>query len=502
VFNPDELYGAVVRQIRESHKLSRDEFMRRAGLPGKSAARLANIETKDSWKPGDREKVAALLNALQPNFDPRYHGSAVTTPVTTNGIDGPTVALVFADEEPDDLLADVLPVPEVVPLPPPTTTTTTTLESVNGVQLWDSSQSDIENEFADVLRQEDEEASESKTTSQLASDGLYAISNSELQTWKRCRRKWWLAWYRQLSFKNQTFVGARSVGDRVHRALQQWYVPEGQPRVDPRAALERVVVEDWTQIATLARERNVDEDRLTVLAAEFAQSTNLERAMVEGYVQWLEETGADADLRIVASETALEAPVTVNVGQGVKRDEREFKFIGKLDVRARRTTDDVRLFFDHKTVGDLKGPAVTLPQNEQMLHYMLLEFLNTPEGETRCDGALYNMLRRTKRTARAQPPFYDRVEVRHNPYELDSYRTRALAASADILRTIDLLNDGRLHLEVAYPSPRSDCRWDCDFFAVCNLFDDGSAGVEDMVNVLFHETDPRDRYNDQKGRET
>lgn len=484
MFNPDELYGAVVRQVRESHKLSRDEFMRRAGLPGKSAARLSNIETKDSWKPGDREKVARLLNELQPNFDPRYHGSAVTAPVTTNGADGPTVSLVFVDEDPDDLLVDVLDAPE---------------QSVPIEVLEDA-----DPEFVDVLAVEEAEAvaDVEERRSLLNDDDLYAISNSELQTWKRCRRKWWLAWYRRLAFQTQTFVGARSVGDRVHRALQQWYVPEGQPRVDPRAALERVVVEDWTQIATLARERNVDEDRLSALAAEFAQSTNLERAMVEGYVQWLEETGADADLRIVASETALEAAVSVDVGQGVRRDEREFKFIGKLDVRARRTTDDARLFFDHKTVGDLKGPVVTLPQNEQMLHYMLLEFLNTPEGETRCDGALYNMLRRTKRTARAQPPFYDRVEVRHNKFELDSYRTRALAASADILRAIDQLNDGRLHVEVAYPSPRSDCRWDCDFFAVCNLFDDGSAGVEDMVKMLFHETDPRDRYNDQKGRET
>lgn len=487
MFNPEELSGAVVRRVRETHKMSRDKFMELAGLPGKSAARLANIETKDSWKPGDREKVATLLNQLQPKFDPRFNAGGGTVPTTvpieTNG-DGPAVFLTFADEDPDDALADVLaaPVATLVELD----------ESTLGVTTIEPSQAVETTTF--------EEASE--PTSQLEDDGLYAVSNSELQTWKRCRRKWWFAWYRKLAFKNETFVGARSVGDRVHRALQQWYVPEGQQRVDPRAALERVIVEDWTRIATFARQRNVDEDQLSGLAAEFAQSTNLERAMVEGYVQWLEETGADADLRITASEQALEAPVTIDVGTGVRKDEREVKLIGKLDVRARRTTDDVRLFLDHKTVGDLKGPAVTLPQNEQMLHYMLLEFLNTPEGESRCDGALYNMLRRTKRTARAQPPFYDRVEVRHNRFELDSYRRRAFAATGEILRAIDRLNDGEHHLDVTFPSPRSDCRWDCDFFAVCNLFDDGSAGVNDMVKVLYHEVDPRDRYNDQRGRET
>lgn len=487
VFHPDTLTGAVVREVRDANKMSRDKFMELAGLPGKSAARLSNIEKKDSWKPGDREKVAALLNRLQPNFDPRYHGGNVTTPVTANGADGPVITLVFTDEDPDELLVGLLAEPQVEPQSePPVFAHLETIE-------------DDDPQFIDVLAQEDDDATEpAQPTSQLTDDGRYAVSNSELQTWKRCRRKWWLAWYRKLAFQNETFVGARSVGDRVHRALQQWYVPEGEPRVDPRDALERVVVEDWTRIATHARERNVDEDRLSVLAAEFAQSTNLERAMVEGYVQWLEETGADADLRIIASETALEAPVTIDV-DGTKHD---VKFIGKLDVRARRTTDDVRLFLDHKTVGDLKGPAVTLPQNEQMLHYMLLEFLNTPEGETRCDGALYNMLRRTKRTARAQPPFYDRVEVRHNAFELDSYRRRAMAATAEIVRAIQRLDDGEEHFEVAYPTPRSDCRWDCDFFAVCNLFDDGSAGVNDMVRAFYHEVDPRDRYNDQKGRET
>jgi hypothetical protein len=498
LFTPEALYGAVVREIRDRHKMSRDKFMALAGLPGRSAARLSNIEKKDSWKPGDREKVAALLNQLEPNFDPRYHASAVTTPViapvSVNG-DGPTIYLAFADDDPDDDLVDVVAAsPERVELP--------IIEVIE----------DDDPEFVDVLAEEVREfpltevtandtttyATREEYVPQLVADDLYAVSNSELQTWKRCRRKWWLAYYRRLALQTEVFVGARAIGDRVHRALAQWYVPDGTPRVDPRDALERVIVEDWTRIATTGRERNIDEDQLTVLAAEFAQSTNLERAMIEGYVQWLEETGSDADLRIVASETALEAPVTVTVDG----EERAAKLIGKLDVRARRTTDDVRLFLDHKTVGDLKGPAVTLPQNEQVLQYMLLEFLNTPEGETRCDGALYNMLRRTKRTARAQPPFYDRVEVHHNRYELESYQRRALAATGEIMRAVDRLNAGQHHFVAAYPSPKSDCRWDCSFFAVCNLFDDGSPGVEDMVNMLYHQVDPRARYNEERGRET
>lgn len=464
MFDPGELTGALVMEIRTAHRLSRVEFSQRAGFTGRSTARLNNIERNESWKPGDREAVARVLNELVPHFDPRYMpGGGTTTPdvaTTANGRPEPVADLspvVVAVIDEIDVDDELLSTGHTPPLTAP------------------------EPKIVDV--------EPVPTASQLeVPDGHYPISNSELQTWKRCRRKWWLAWYRRLALRTETFVGARSVGDRVHRALQRWYVPDGTPRVDPRDALERVIVEDWTRVAELARERHLDELQLAALAREFARSTNLERAMIEGYVRWLEETGADAELRVIASETPLLATQELDDGRHVA-------LIGKLDVRVARVTDGVHLVLDHKTVGDLKSPAVTLPQNEQMLHYMLLEWLNSDEGERRCDGALYNMLRRSQRTSKATPPFYDRVEVHHNPHELAAYRRRALAASRDVLDAIVALDDGRSHLEVVYPSPTPSCKWDCDFFAVCNLLDDGSAGVDDMIDVLYHEVDPRDRYN-------
>lgn len=462
MFDPAQLTGALVMEIRTSRKMSRVEFSQLAGLSGKSTARLNNIERNESWKPGDREAVARVLNELVPHFDPRYMAGGGT--VVPDAVDPATkrpdlyedarpVAVSLADDDDDD---DAL-----VSEPVPVTVTVTEPATVVPLPLL--------LEYA-------------------VPDGSYPVSNSELQTWKRCRRKWWLAWYRKLALRTETFIGVRSVGDRIHRALQQWYVPDGQPRVDPRDALERVVVADWTKIAELARERDVEDEQLAGLAREFAKSTNLERAMVEGYVQWLEESGADAELRVIASETPLTAQVQLDDGRAVT-------MIGKLDVRVTRVTDGVNLLIDHKTVGDLKAPAVTLPQNEQMLHYMLLEWLNSDEGEKRCDGALYNMLKRSQRTTRATPPFYDRVEVHHNPHELAAYRRRMLAASEDILDAIQALDAGESHFDAVYPSPRGECRWDCEFFAVCNLFDDGSAGTEDMLNALYKEVDPRARYD-------
>jgi hypothetical protein len=460
VFNPDELTGALVLEVRTGRGMSRVEFSRLAGLAGKSTARLSNIEHRNSWKPGDREAVARVLNQLVPHFDPRYlAGGGTADPVPAEPPepreDVVPITLALADDSDlDDELLVVGPPPRPTPVAPPAEPTPT-----------------------------------STVVPLTVPAGSYPVSNSELQTWKRCRRKWWLAWYRRLALRTETFVGVRSVGDRVHRALERWYVPDGEKRVDPRDALERVIVDDWTRVAQLARERHLDEARLADLAREFAASTNLERAMIEGYVQWLEETGADAELRVTASETALQATVALP-------DDRPVTVIGKLDVRVTRVTDGARLFLDHKTVGDLRTPAVTLPQNEQMLHYLLLEWLQDDEdAEARCDGALYNMLKRTRRTARATPPFYDRVEVHHNRLELESYRRRLLAASGDVLDAIERLDRGDEHLDVAYPSPRGECKWDCSFFAVCNLLDDGSAGVNDMMDTLYMPVNPRDRYD-------
>lgn len=467
VFTPDTLSGALVLEIRQRHRMSRVAFSALAGFTGKSTARLSNIELKESWKPGDREAVARVLNELTGGrFDPRYYGQIIED-TTVNAAPAPVSVTVDSDDVDleDDLLAHAeRPLPVVEP-------------------EYDS-RPPIEIPLIELV------------PDAAVNPNAYRVSNGELQTWKRCRRKWWLGWYRGLTLRTEDFVNVRAVGTRIHRALERWYVPEGQPRVDPRDALERVIVEDWTRVTQLARERRLSDEQLADLAHKFGDVNNLERAMIEGYVQWLEETGADAELRVIAPET----PIGADLETVVHGKDRPVRVIGLLDVRVRRVTDDRRLFLDHKTVGDLSSPAVTLPLNEQMLHYDLLEWLNTEEGERHCDGALYNMLRRVKRSARANPPFYGRVEVHHNVRELESYKRRMLSATADVIAATDALDAGQHHLDVAYPSPRSECSWDCDFFAMCNMLDDGSPGVDAMTDMLYREHDPRDRYDKTDGK--
>lgn len=320
------------------------------------------------------------------------------------------------------------------------------------------------------------------------SAGYRLLSNSEIQAFKTCRRKWWLAWYRGLKLRHESPVGARAIGDRVHRALKLWYTPTGLPATDPRAALERFIVEDWTRLVQLF---GAESTELLRVQKQFNDEATLERAMIEGYLEWVNETGRDTDYDVISSEQYVEADISDMVSVDQKT-----KLIGKIDVRVRRKSDGVRLFLDHKTVGNLTQPRQLTPMDEQMLHYHLLEWLNTSDGEERCDGALYNMLRKVKRTSTAKPPFYDRVEVRHNKHELESFKRRIIATVSDIYDVETALNDGTHHLDVAYPRPSRDCAWMCDFFPVCPMFDDGSR-AESMLSQYYRESDPLSYYGSE-----
>jgi len=323
-------------------------------------------------------------------------------------------------------------------------------------------------------------------------EGVRFFSNSEVGTFKECRRKWWLAWYRGLTLKKESPLGALAIGNRIHRALAEWYVPDITEAVDPREALERLIVEDWNAVTANFGEQSYE---LAQLRQKFDAEADLERAMIEGYVEWLATTGADEDMDIIASETYLESQLHVNGWGDV-----DVRIIGKLDTRYRNRTTGRVGFIDHKSVANITQPRIMLPMNEQMLHYLLLEFLVSEEGDPLCDAALYNMLRKVKRTGNAKPPFYDRVEVNHSRVELESYRNRLVGTISDILEVERALTQGVPHQSVAYPRPSNDCTWKCPFVAVCPMFDDGSR-VEDMLKGYYRQRDPLEYYGYDAARE-
>lgn len=253
--------------------------------------------------------------------------------------------------------------------------------------------------------------------------------------------------------------------------------------------MERDLIEIHAELVKADMKLLTDEGRDST---ELETEAELGRVMLEGYLEWIELEGIDAELEMISTEEIIERPML----------EGRVTLQGKIDMRVRRKIDGARMLRDFKTVGGSFAEFGSIAHmNEQVLTYMLLEEAQNQDGE-RSDGAIFTMLRKVKRGAYAKPPFYDQIEVRHNKFALRSFYQRLEGTLEDMMRVRDGLDEGVSHMKVAYPKPSRECKWKCQFFAICPMFDDGSA-AEAALSDAFESSDPYGYYGieEKKGSE-
>lgn len=307
-------------------------------------------------------------------------------------------------------------------------------------------------------------------------EDLRRFSNSELSTFRRCRRKWYFSAFRHLGLKREQAHGAARLGTRVHDALEVFY------EQDLDAAMALLRANRDTDLLL-----HPDQDKAIIKDVELAER------MVEGYAQWVEEEGEDQDFEVLGTE------ISVSVELQDPRVPDNVLLIGKLDQQVRKISTDQLLFLDHKTVMDFSRIRL-LHLDTQIKHYMLLERLLAARGEieqARTGGALYNMLRKVKRTGSAKPPFYMREIVLHTDDELRVYYEQVVREIIEILQVERELLAGANHRHVCYPNPTRDCGWDCDFFVVCGMVDNPLDDDEGLISTLYERGDYLARYSDK-----
>lgn len=300
------------------------------------------------------------------------------------------------------------------------------------------------------------------------------LSNSELATFRRCKRKWWLNTYRRLKpIAGYGYNTPIHIGNVVHDALAAYYEPS--LRTDP--VLYAKAIFDEELAANPAYE------------IEILEEWSLVEPMLVSYIDWLEETGADQNLRFLGSERMVEVPL---YDQHV--------LISKLDATVEQISDGAKLALEHKTVGDLETPMHLLKIDTQLLTEHLVRYLDAQaKGSTQeealddCHGILYNMLKKNKRTSRSRPPFFKREIIPHNAHELNNHWRHVMTVALEMDRMRNLLDLGGNHHEIVPPSPMKTCKWECEFFKVCHMFDDGSQ-VESALEAMYEEHDPLERY--------
>ena len=309
----------------------------------------------------------------------------------------------------------------------------------------------------------------------------YILSNSEIQVFKDCRRKWWLNYYRRLQPKQKDYTGALALGSRIHEALDQYYSSDGEiGLLEAHAAL---VKSDMDKLIADYRD-----------TFDLEAEAELGRIMLEGYLQWMDEEGIDSNLEKISNEEIITMPLFNG----------EVILQGKLDMRVRRKTDGVRMFRDFKTVGGSFSDFANQAQmNEQILTYMMLEHAQNLVPGERSEGGIFTMLKKVKRTANAKPPFFEQIEVRHNVFTMRSFWQRIHGTIADLMGVKKALDQGADPNYVAYPRPTKDCKWKCQFYNVCPLIDDGSA-AEAAIEQMYVVADPYGYYGkdeEKKGSE-
>jgi len=306
---------------------------------------------------------------------------------------------------------------------------------------------------------------------------LVSITNSEIQTFKDCKRKWWLGNYRALKPKSKTYVGPLTLGIRIHNALEAYYTTGVNP-VDEYERLQRVDNKLFAESADASNEKKVK---------DFNSEAELGRIMLEGYMEWMAEENPDADITVIGAEKKLSTILEMDP---------RVELMGKTDLKVARASSGKHALLDHKTAQTFNMYYETSHMSEQLMLYVLLEKMDKVNGDPNVDGGIYNLLKKVKRSGTAKPPFYERLDVRFNDKQLQSFWIRTMGTVRDIMELRDRLDAGEDHRFYAYPSPTRDCTWKCPFFQVCTMFDDGSS-AEAMLEELYEQVDPNARYEDE-----
>lgn len=327
-------------------------------------------------------------------------------------------------------------------------------------------------------------------------------TNSELNVYRDCVRKWYLQNYRQIARIHERVSEVTETGNGVHYACQHYYNTGG--KMDIVALVVQYFAEKRaTQVALLTPDEdgNISESSSLIIDSNIEALNKAEafaKIMVEGYVEWLEEEGADSYLTFLSAEE--EVTVEFPADGFPKQSTEQVILLAKLDARFQDQRTDARVFMDHKTVQNFADREKWAHLDPQFYYYSLIDYLTLlnefekDEAEARwTDGGIINMIRKVKRSGSAKPPFYKRIEVRKSMIELRNFYIRVAGEITRIQQTEIALDSGVDHHMVCPPSPSRDCDWKCQYMQLCAMMDDGSDNEGYIENVMSTKN-PLDRY--------
>lgn len=307
----------------------------------------------------------------------------------------------------------------------------------------------------------------------VALDDPLRLTNSGMKEFMEDKRKWMLNSIFGFKKKDEAPVGPLALGSRVHSALEYLYT-HGDG-----------LLTEYSRLAEVDRELFMEspDGFWTEKVEAFNSEAELGRIMLEGYQEWAEEEGLDADITVEAVEKSVSAPI---------KDGRVM-LMSKQDLTIIDHMDDARVIRDFKTAQNMSDYDKIASIDSQLPFYQYVESLADPS--VRLDGGQFVVLRKVKRSARSKPPFYQVWRTRTNEHALESISLKVDGLADEMLDTRDRILRGEDHRRVAPSNPTRDTSWKNPYYNLYPLMDDGSDYIR-MLENEFVQSNPLARYGD------
>lgn len=294
------------------------------------------------------------------------------------------------------------------------------------------------------------------------------ISYSQLATWRRCRRKWYLNYIERLESKNVHPAYALVLGSAVHEALDNYYDPKYKKRDRRRLVatyheyMEAEKTELDKRIHGLPEEENINE--------RWQQNTDLGYAMMEYYGTVAHELD---NFTVLATEADfdIDTGITIAVADtdtGELHDVPVF-YRGRIDGVI-QTEDNHILLLEHKTAKQFNEQRLILDQQATSYIWAARQIHKLP-----VEGVMYNILRKQRNSSRVKNPLVYRLEAWRSEAHIESFPLSV----AQMVKDMELAAQHNLY----FHTPSDDCNW-CSYFSICTMMQD-AADPTDFIEEFF-----------------
>lgn len=277
------------------------------------------------------------------------------------------------------------------------------------------------------------------------SDTPIIITHSDIKNFLECRRKWFYDYV--LDFRApEKLTGPLALGTRVHEALEAYY---SGATTDPVAWINQKGKDDLAALEVNNDAKPWDLDQMY-------KDMIIGRNAIISYMEWLTETNADANYRVVSTEEKVEVPILD--GRAILR--------GKVDVLQEDVASGLYCVNDFKTYARDDGLREQFERSYQHWCYILAMAHNYPDRNVEC--ARYTIIRKVKKIPAVPPnsPLVQQFTVPATRRSLQTKKAQIERIAFEMLALRDKTDPA-----VFYPSPGKHCMW-CDYRLPCGLADE------------------------------